>query len=367
MQAILALIFNQAGGVKLCRKTDDETPQMISLQKSIAIDVDSRGVLDAAVPAYLAILDNLQRYAPPFEDSFVERFREVLKTIAWELRVEFSPKTLQQSAVQIGKELKTAWDCGREAVQKWREDYRSLVRVLSESAATLEVKDGRCHEIFQDFSKRMERLSQSSDLDEIRGTLRSELVVLKSAIDDVLNESKAVTDGMRETAKRAEAKFERVEAIAFTDSLTGLPNRRQAEAVMDARFRVRNVWCVMLFDVDRFKSVNDCYGHACGDTVLRSVATTLKSSVRASDFVCRWAGDEFLAILECDLLGALTIGESIASQWGTRKIEFAGETAEVYVTASWGVTQYMLGEGLERFIARADAEMYQQKTRRKRA
>jgi GGDEF domain-containing protein len=314
---------------------------MISLRKSIAIDVDSREVLEAAVPAYLAVLENLQRYAPPFEETFVERFQQSLKTISQELQLEFTPKLLQQSAVQIAKELKTAWDCGREAVFKWRDDSRSLLRVLSESAATLEVKDCRSHAIFQDFAKKMDRLSQSSDLNEIRGTLRSELAVLKSSIGEVLNESKAITEGMRETVRRAEARFDRVEAIAFTDALTGLANRRQAEAIMD-----------------------DGYGHACGDAVLKSVAGTLRSAVRSTDVVCRWAGDEFLAILECDLLGALAIGENIATQWGTRKIEFAGEVAEVHVTASWGVCQYLLGEGLERFVARADAEMYQQKGRR---
>ena len=137
---------------------------MISLRKSIAIDVDSREVLEAAVPAYLAVLENLQRYAPPFEETFVERFQQSLKTISQELQLEFTPKLLQQSAVQIAKELKTAWDCGREAVFKWRDDSRSLLRVLSESAATLEVKDCRSHAIFQDFAKKMDRLSQSSDL-----------------------------------------------------------------------------------------------------------------------------------------------------------------------------------------------------------
>jgi len=296
---------------------------MISLQKSIAMDADSREVLTAAVPAYLAVLNHLQRFGSPFEEEFVERFRQRVQKIALELEREFSPRLLQPSAIQIGKELKTAWDCGRETVKKWQDDYRSLVRVLSESAGSMEVRDRRCNIIFQEFSSRMDRLSQSADLNEIRGTLRSEVAALKSSIDQALTESKAVSDGMRENVKRAESRCERVEAIAFTDGLTGLANRRQAEAVMEARQKFRSVWCVMLFDVDHFKAVNDTYGHACGDAVLKSVAASLKCAVRSEDVVCRWAGDEFLAILDCDLLGAIAIGEKIASTLGPRRMEFA--------------------------------------------
>ena len=323
-------------------------------------------MLAAAVPAYLGILENLQRFALPFEENFVGRFQQSMKVIAQGLELEFSPGRLRQSALEIGRELKTAWDCGREAVVRWQDEYRSLVRVLSESAGSLEVRDRRCKDIFQQFSARMECLSQSSDLNEIRGTLRSELATLRRSIDQVLTDGKTTTEEMRETVKRAEARCDRVEAIAFTDALTGLANRRQAEALMEARQNFRSVWCVMLFDVDHFKSVNDSYGHACGDAVLKHVAATLKSAMRTTDVICRWAGDEFLAILEGDVLGAVHIGEKIAASWGRRRIEFAGETADVEIRASWGVCQYLLGEGLERFIARADSEMYQQKRRSRR-
>lgn len=89
--------------------------------------------------------------------------------------------------------------------------------------------------------------------------------------------------------------------LARNDELTNLPNRRAANEHLDAEFltmkRSQNAYCVLMIDVDFFKSINDTHGHAAGDQVLRRVAQSLKVGVRQSDFVSRFGGEEFLIIL----------------------------------------------------------------------
>jgi hemerythrin len=101
------------------------------------------------------------------------------------------------------------------------------------------------------------------------------------------------------TAELEEAN-RRLHRLATEDELTGLPNRRFAMMSLahlwDERSRYRGTFSIMLLDLDRFKSVNDTFGHQQGDDVLRDLADRLRRLARRSDIVCRFGGDEFLVV-----------------------------------------------------------------------
>jgi PAS domain S-box-containing protein len=99
----------------------------------------------------------------------------------------------------------------------------------------------------------------------------------------------------------AERHLEELESIAFSDPLTGVANRRSADlhlarAVEDSRI-TSSPLSVILADINDFKQINDTYGHGAGDAVLTTIASCLRESVRRTDFVARWGGDEFLLVL----------------------------------------------------------------------
>ena len=104
--------------------------------------------------------------------------------------------------------------------------------------------------------------------------------------------------GQREELARALAQLQ---AIATRDELTGLPNRRQMQALMDQELlrslRHHCEFCVAVVDLDHFKRVNDAHGHAAGDAVLRAFAQTGQSALRATDVLARWGGEEFVVLL----------------------------------------------------------------------
>lgn len=109
---------------------------------------------------------------------------------------------------------------------------------------------------------------------------------------------------------------EELRLLARRDALTGLPNRRAGNERLLAEFtrmkRVREPYAVLMMDIDHFKRINDTHGHAAGDEVLRHAARVLTGAIRESDFVARFGGEEFLAVLpNTDLAGALTVGEKI--------------------------------------------------------
>ncbi|WP_313086263.1 GGDEF domain-containing protein [Pseudomonas sp.] len=150
-------------------------------------------------------------------------------------------------------------------------------------------------------------------------------------------------------------------SMATTDSLTGLFNRRHmielTEKVLARNQRHPTNLTLMLMDIDHFKQVNDRYGHDMGDRVLQAVSDLLKQSMREQDFIGRWGGEEFLAILpDTNFSHAGDSAERIRT--GVQALDIPNDGTLVRVTLSIGITQYRADELLSEAIARADHALY---------
>ncbi len=158
---------------------------------------------------------------------------------------------------------------------------------------------------------------------------------------------------------------ERIEFLAYYDSLTGLPNRtllqdRLSKALASAR-RHREKLAVLFLDVDGFKTINDSLGHSFGDLLLQQLATRIQSCAREQDTVCRLGGDEFLVVLGSveEDLDAAVAAERIARAVNT-PFDIQGQTLSV--TCSIGISMFPdHGEDAETLIKSADAAMYSSK------
>ncbi|NVO05440.1 MAG: EAL domain-containing protein [Rhodoferax sp.] len=166
------------------------------------------------------------------------------------------------------------------------------------------------------------------------------------------------------SAQKAAAQL--IESMAYNDQLTGLPNRvllgdRLHQAMTLARRRDRTV-AVVFLDLDGFKAVNDQYGHATGDLLLRSLANRMKDGLREGDTLARLGGDEFVAVF-LDLLDSTACAPLLA-----RLLQVAAQPLPVgnlnlQVSASLGVTFYPQAEEVDadQLLRQADQAMYQAK------
>ena len=144
---------------------------------------------------------------------------------------------------------------------------------------------------------------------------------------------------------------------ARIDSLTGLLNRRALEEILAAEIsrahRFAHQLTIVLLDLDRFKEINDSFGHAAGDVMLRAVSRLLTSLARQGDTVARWGGEEFVVVLpETDLAGAQRFAERLR-----RTIE-AHAVGEMKTSASCGVTTMLPEDSVEELIGAADQALY---------
>jgi len=168
-----------------------------------------------------------------------------------------------------------------------------------------------------------------------------------------------------EFQRQIEAKTRRLEELALTDALTGLPNRRAIEsyAVKEIAGATRHRFplCVVMADLDRFKRLNDSFGHEAGDTVLKKFAQILKINCRSSDMCGRFGGEEFMIVLtHADIKSALVAIEHIRESLAEKVFTFGAH--DIIVTASFGISS--LDEDSQTFgqlVARADNALYSAK------
>jgi diguanylate cyclase (GGDEF)-like protein len=159
--------------------------------------------------------------------------------------------------------------------------------------------------------------------------------------------------------------FREVRENSVRDSLTSCFTRAHALEIIDAELRrarrSQSPVSLILFDLDRFKDVNDRYGHLCGDAALSAIGKRMREVLRGSDLKCRYGGEEFLVLLpETPLHGARRVAETLRREIAERPIPWSGEA--LTVTASFGLAQALPGEvNVQGLISRAEQALYRAK------
>lgn len=163
-----------------------------------------------------------------------------------------------------------------------------------------------------------------------------------------------------EIVERVKAQNE-LERLATTDPLTLLINRRKFEELLDYEMerdkRYRTGLSFIFCDIDRFKLINDEYGHDAGDKVLKEFAKLLKNSIRASDIVARWGGEEFVLLIPNTTADIA----SVLAEKLRRTIDNHEFPIPCKVTASFGVTHFLGDDNQTAAIKRADVALYKAK------
>jgi diguanylate cyclase len=158
----------------------------------------------------------------------------------------------------------------------------------------------------------------------------------------------------------------RIQDLATRDELTGLVNRRHMSLLLEQErqrsARSGRLFSVAMVDIDHFKAVNDHYGHAVGDDVLRSIARQMPQALRSTDMVARWGGEEFVVLLAESPLGTARIGlERLRGRIAaTPMAHLSG--VPIRVTVSAGLTEHIAGEPVMVALERADRALYEAKS-----
>jgi diguanylate cyclase (GGDEF)-like protein len=177
-------------------------------------------------------------------------------------------------------------------------------------------------------------------------------------------ELKKSRDLLEEKNRELSEAYEKIEHLALTDTLTGIPNRRNISIVMAKEvsrcLRNGSVFSMLMCDIDFFKKVNDTYGHDTGDYVLVQVARIIQEHLRRQDVVARWGGEEFLVMLpETRIEDATHTAEKLRK--AIESAEMVHNNHRFNVTMTFGVAVLEKELGLEKSIKKADDALYEGK------
>lgn len=168
-----------------------------------------------------------------------------------------------------------------------------------------------------------------------------------------------VQRGLTSKIQRLVSEQARMEAMVNRDPLTGIYNRRFSELVLQDMLARQVPAGVLMFDMDRFKAINDTHGHPVGDHVLQRVAQGCQELLRENECLARWGGEEFLIVVpDIDIVALQALAERLRKSIAELPIEPAVSTS-----ASIGITLVRDGDSLESLLQRVDQALYRAKKR----
>ncbi len=221
--------------------------------------------------------------------------------------------------------------------------------------------------------------SYSGSLEEANISLDSEInpEALKQLTQSLLAKTRQMQINNKQLEERLElsrsemallqSDLEEVRRDAMTDSLTNLSNRkcfdRELEILMQKANETSSPLCLVMLDIDHFKTFNDTYGHQTGDQVLRLVAATLKKNIKGRDIAARYGGEEFSIILPgTKLKDAVALSDKIRKAIQAKELLKRSTNEKLgRITASFGVALLVSKDSPSTFIERADQALYMAK------
>lgn len=230
-------------------------------------------------------------------------------------------------------------------------EFLSMVRTIADStnniATDISQYQSRMHELVE-----MSRNLSGKDAEE-----------LKPILDQILIANNVMQDRLEAAEKKLEQQRSQLESYlteARTDALTGLPNRRAFDQGLDELYaqhlRTQQPLSLVLLDVDYFKKINDTYGHAVGDIVLKRVADHLAAYSKDCHLVARYGGEEFGILFAENADRATSFADSLRATIAADSVDAEGNT--IRVTVSAGIAQLGGGERLGDLVRHSDQALY---------
>jgi diguanylate cyclase len=209
-------------------------------------------------------------------------------------------------------------------------------------------------------------VAKLSNIKRLVAKRKKDELIRSERANDSINKLKDKIVNAEKEAQKVSKKAEHFQKAAKKDGLTGLHNRSSFDEKLKDALKLLNgkgdLFIIVLFDVDNFKSINDTFGHVAGDKVLKEVARTLRESFRKSDFIARYGGDEFVVIIE-------GLSEEMAHErtakftknFSQKRFTSAMAGKDININISAGISVANAGEDPDDLIRRADLAMYDSK------
>ena len=336
-------------------------------------------VLDVVGTALGKLLDQLKSLEP--EDGRVQTVRNDLARIASMDELEAVLGEALSLIVDVARQVGEEREYTEQFLSQLRLHLKSLEEGISDSIdidASLESVDKIQAEVGGEVSGIEAAVNENNDLDLLKKIIRTRTERLTAKVADYvetekkqLEEAKDKIDALTRQTQTMNAEVEGLrhqlmekQQVLALDPLTGIANRggfdKRMEEELARSQRIGFPLSLLLIDIDKFKFVNDTFGHKAGDRVLQTIAKLMSGRVRDTDFIARYGGDEFVLLLP----GTPAKDAEVVAQGfcdAVKRCGFHSRGQSVKVSLSIGIAELKKDEASEALFERADAAMYEVK------
>jgi len=244
-------------------------------------------------------------------------------------------------------------------------DLRQVVWVFIQNLSHAFAQDEQTDARLREQLARLEKLAESSTTGELKREVLATVMTVSQTVEDRRKRQRDQMDVLGAQVRSLGTELESARRESETDPLTRLFNRKALDEYLHRSVELYRAFghetCLLLIDVDRFKGINDSFGHITGDEVLRKVAdSVMRTFLRKNDFVARYGGDELAVVLrETSVPDTLNLAERLMKSVRAIEIERAG--SRINITTSIGVAKLTPGHDIAGWIESADKALYKAK------
>ena len=335
------------------------------------------------MPTHLVLMQLLERLSLPADLS-----KKATK-IRHQIEAGIEDKGLPQIINDIADIVS---DLGSQVITE-KQDYEAFLKTLTSRLKELDEhiretsdEDVKAFEQRNEISQVVENefrgirnhVEEASDIEQLKSTVSERLDFLNQHFENYRQSDhnrfeqsqKQIKDlnerlqDMEQESNELRQSAEKSRDLALKDALTGIWNRQALNELLEKEYsrwqRYQKPLSVVVWDIDFFKRVNDNYGHAAGDKVLKTIARIFQQQTRNTDFIARFGGEEFMGIFpETDLKDALVLANKIREKVEHSKFHY--ENKPVPITASAGLASFRGNDTIDDVFKRADKALYQAK------
>jgi diguanylate cyclase (GGDEF)-like protein len=333
---------------------------MISLKKHI--DSCGEELVEAAAQSYKSLLLTVGRHLARAVPGIPGDICKSLRISSEQFRADATPATVLKIEHAVDSDLSLWADNVENHLKSKAAEAREIMLIMAGAAQSLTSRDRRYADRFREITTSLQGIADLDDISQVRDALMASALELNTDVTNMESEGQQTITSLEVKLQEYRQQLAEAERRECADTLTGLVNRRGIEMEIERCRQERRLFCIVLMDLDSFKPVNDTYGHAAGDDLLRQFAGELGAHFRSSDVIGRWGGDEFIVVVHGDEESVRTCVDRLRKwAFGTYKIKTAKGVVAVPLTASVGIARWNMEEGMLQVLGRADESMYAEK------
>lgn len=371
--------FNLFGKGKTSKKesTDDLVPEKRTLEN----DVDNSST--NKMPTHLVLMELLERLSLPTDLSKkATKIRHQIETGIDEAELPNIINEIADIVSTLGSQVVTE----KQDYEEFLKSLTTRLNELDQHITKTSTEDVTAFEQRKEIGKAVEEqvigirneVEGADDLDVLKSTVSERLDFLNQHFENYRHSDHTRFKQSQQQIKELNSRLQAMEKetitlresaeesrdLALKDALTGIWNRQALNEDLEKEYvrwqRYQKPLSLVIWDIDLFKRVNDEYGHAAGDKVLKTIASIFMQATRDADFIARFGGEEFVGVFpETRLEDALILANKIRDKVANSKFHY--ENKPVPITASAGLATFRPNDTIEDVFKRADAALYRAK------